>query len=218
MPIKARWSDIVHQPYSIVADLATIAGLACYGIAGLRLLDRYRTLLASQRSDDHRFVARWLSRAMGATLVLLPIWTGYALWDAVAPIGYVGLMGLYVAIAAFALYIGIKGWRHAALVGPVNSSATFQFAENARRTGRVRLFGASTGGNRRGINDGCLFFVRLPASSIEFDLPLIGYFPLQPQPDAGIVPDVAIATSIADVRAGRDPTMERAAEWLQQAS
>lgn len=118
MPIKTRWSDIVHQPYSIVADLATLAGLACYGIAGLRLLHRYRALLAGQRSDDHRFAARWLSRAMGATLLLLPVWAGYAAWDAVAPIGYVGLMGLYVAIAAFALYLGIEGWRHAALAFP----------------------------------------------------------------------------------------------------
>ncbi|WP_294329227.1 helix-turn-helix domain-containing protein [uncultured Sphingomonas sp.] len=118
LPVKQRWSDIVHQPYSIVADLATIAGLAWYGIAGLRLLRRYRALLAGQRSDDTRFAARWLSRAIGATLVLLPVWTGYALWDAIAPIGYVGLMGLYVAIAAFGLYLAIEGWRHAALPFP----------------------------------------------------------------------------------------------------
>ncbi len=118
MPLKQRWSDIVHQPYSVAADLATIVGLAWYGIAGLRLLHRYRGLLASQHSDDHRFAARWLSRAIGATLVLLPIWAGYALRDAIAPIGYVGLMGLYLAIAAFALYLGVEGWRHAALAFP----------------------------------------------------------------------------------------------------
>lgn len=104
----------------------------------------------------------------------------------------------------------------AALVGPVNSSATFQFAENARRSGRVRLFGAPTGGNRRGINGGCFFFVRLPASGIEFDLPLIGYFPLKPEPDAGILPDVTVAPSVADVAAGRDPVMTRAVQWALQ--
>lgn len=118
MPVKDRWSDIIHRPYSIAADLATITGLAYYGTAALRLLRRYRQLLAGQRSDDHRFAARWLSRAMGATLALLPVWTIYAIWDAVAPIGYVGLMGLYVAIATFALYIAIEGWRHAALPFP----------------------------------------------------------------------------------------------------
>lgn len=104
----------------------------------------------------------------------------------------------------------------AALVGPVNSSATFQFAENARRSGRVRLFGAPTGGNRRGINGGCFFFVRLPASGIEFDLPLIGYFRREPEPDAGIIPDETVLASIADIAAGRDPVLDRATGWLRQ--
>lgn len=104
----------------------------------------------------------------------------------------------------------------AALVGPVNSSATFQFAENAQRSGRVKLFGATTGGNRRGINGGCFFFVRLPGSGIEFDLPLIGYFRLKPAPDAGVVPDLAVTASIADVAAGFDPVMARATRWLHQ--
>ena len=118
MPIKERWSDIIHQPYSIATDAMTIVGLAWYGLAGMRLLHTYRALLAAQRSDDHRFAARWLSRAIGATLALLPVWAGYAAWDAIAPIGYVGLMGLYVTIAAFALYLGVEGWRHAALPFP----------------------------------------------------------------------------------------------------
>lgn len=102
----------------------------------------------------------------------------------------------------------------AALVGAVNSSATSQFAENTKRSGRVRLFGATTGGNQRGINGGCFFFVRLPASSIEFDLPLIGYFRLRPEPDAGISPDVAVLASVADIAADRDPVMLRAAVWV----
>ena len=105
----------------------------------------------------------------------------------------------------------------AALIGPVNSSATFGFAEKAKASGLVRLFGQTTGGNRRGINGGCYFFVRLPASGIEFDLPLIGYYSTVPQPDAGILPDVAVAPSVADIAAGRDPTLEAAAAWCRTA-
>lgn len=104
----------------------------------------------------------------------------------------------------------------AALVGPVNSSATFQFAESARRSGRVRLFGAPTGGNRRGINGGCFFFVRLPASGIEFDLPLIGYFRLVDEPDAGIKPDFVSMPSIADIAADRDPVLRHAVDWCRR--
>ncbi len=98
----------------------------------------------------------------------------------------------------------------AVLISPVNSSATFQFAALARRHNLARLYGSTTGGNRRGINGGCFFFVRLPASGLEFDLPLVGYFPAAPQPDAGLVPDVAVAATIADMIAGHDPVMARA--------
>ncbi len=104
----------------------------------------------------------------------------------------------------------------AALIGPVNSSATFQFAMRGKQTGLVKLFGSETGGNRRGINGGCFFFVRLPASGIEFDLPLVGYFPGTPQPDAGVTPDVLMPDTVADIVAGRDRTMEAALDWARR--
>lgn len=102
----------------------------------------------------------------------------------------------------------------AALVGPANSSATFRFAEKARATGLVRLFGRTTGGNRRGLNGGAYFFVRLPASGLEFDLPLIGYFPPGSPPDSGVEPDVAVPVTPADIASGRDPAMAAAARWI----
>ncbi len=106
----------------------------------------------------------------------------------------------------------------AALIGPVNSSATFQFASKAKLSGRIRLFGEPTGGNRRGINGGCFFFVRLPASGLEFDLPLIGYFPPGSPPDAGIVPDVRATATAADIAGGFDRPMSAAAEWITAGS
>ena len=104
--------------------------------------------------------------------------------------------------------------RTAALIGPVNSSATFQFADKARASGLVRLFGETTGGNQRGINGGCFFFVRLPASGIEFDLPLIGYFPSGHPPDAGLAPDVTVEQTAADLTKSYDRTLETAARWV----
>eukprot|EP01035_Chromulina_nebulosa_P029895 gene29895-39674_t len=102
----------------------------------------------------------------------------------------------------------------AALIGPVNSSATFGFAANARRSGRVRLFGETTGGNQRGINGGRFFFVRLPASGLEFDLPLIGYYPPGSPRDAGLAPDVMVAPTVADIAAGHDLALTAAAAWI----
>lgn len=101
----------------------------------------------------------------------------------------------------------------AALIGPANSSATFGFINAARTSGRIRLFGETTGGNRRGINGGGFFFTKLPASGIEFDLPLIGYFPTIPQPDAGIAPDVFIPSTADAITRRTDPVLDAAAIW-----
>jgi C-terminal processing protease CtpA/Prc len=99
------------------------------------------------------------------------------------------------------------------LTGPQNSSATFQFASRVRRAGLGKLVGGATGGNRRGINGGAYFFLRLPGG-LEVDLPLIGYFPRRPEPDAGLIPDIAVADSIADIAAGRDAVLARALSLL----
>lgn len=118
MSLKDAWAGIVLGPVNSIAWLGTAAGLAAYGALTLRLLGRYRVLLAGQRSDDGRYTARWLSRAVAAMLVLLPVWSIYAIWDAVSPLGYLALMGLHVAIAVFALYLAVEGWRHAGLRFP----------------------------------------------------------------------------------------------------
>jgi hypothetical protein len=96
------------------------------------------------------------------------------------------------------------------LVDWANSAATFSFAQRVKAAKVGRLVGETTGGNQRGHNGGAFFFVRLPASGLEFDLPLIGTFPLQPAPDAGLEPDVKVDVTAADIAAGRDAVMERA--------
>lgn len=94
------------------------------------------------------------------------------------------------------------------LIDSQNSSATFQFASCIKNNRLGRLIGAPTGGNQRGINGGAFFFLRLPASGLEADLPLIARFPLTPKPDAGITPDVAIALTRENIAAGRDAALE----------
>jgi hypothetical protein len=96
------------------------------------------------------------------------------------------------------------------LTSAENSSATFQFANLMKINRLGTLIGEQTGGNRRGINGGAFFFVRLPQSGLEFDLPVIGYFPPTLQPDAGIMPDFVVRETSADIAAGRDPVMTKA--------
>jgi hypothetical protein len=104
-------------------------------------------------------------------------------------------------------------WSHFAgrvfvLVDAANSSATFQFAQVVQRRHLGTLIGEPTGGNRRGINGGAFFFLRLPHSGIELDLPLIGTFPSTPEPDAGLIPDIVVPTRAADIAVGRDAVLE----------
>ena len=102
----------------------------------------------------------------------------------------------------------------AVLCDASNSSATFGFAQAVQESGVATLIGQPTGGNRRGINGGAFFFLKLPASDLEIDLPLIASFPTTPQPDAAIVPDVMVPTTADDILNDRDPQMAAAVRRL----
>lgn len=102
----------------------------------------------------------------------------------------------------------------AVLVSATCSSATFGFAQLVRQCGAATLIGTPTGGNRRGINGGRYFFLRLPETGFEVDLPLIGYFPARPQPDAGLVPYIVVRPTISALRSGVDETLARARRHL----
>jgi hypothetical protein len=100
------------------------------------------------------------------------------------------------------------------LTSAQNSSATFQFAALCRASGIGTLLGETTGGNQRGINGGAYFFARLPESGIEFDVPLVGYFPQGRLPDAGITPDISVSPTAKDISADHDRQMQVAIAHL----
>lgn len=102
----------------------------------------------------------------------------------------------------------------AVLTSAQNSSATFQFAQLVKQLRLGTLVGEVTGGNQRGINGGAFFFARLPDSGIEFDVPLIGYFPEGKMPDAGITPDIAVAMTAKAIESGDDPQLQAAVQHL----
>ena len=96
------------------------------------------------------------------------------------------------------------------LVDATNSSATFGFAKLVQARALATLVGAPTGGNLRGINGGAFFFLRLPASKIEIDVPLIGEFPERDLPDRGLLPDIEVVPSAADIARHVEVVMRRA--------
>ncbi len=96
------------------------------------------------------------------------------------------------------------------LVDAANSSATFQFALAVQRQKLGTLVGEPTGGSQRGINGGAFFFVRLPHSRLEVDLPLIGTFPDTPAPDSGVTPDIVVPITASDLAAKLDTQLQTA--------
>ncbi len=96
------------------------------------------------------------------------------------------------------------------LTSAENSSATFQFGQQVQQNRLGTLVGEPTGGNQRGINGGAFFFLRLPQSGLEADLPLIGYFPNGPRPDAGVMPDIRAMTTARDIALGKDVALDAA--------
>jgi AraC-like DNA-binding protein len=128
-PFKNEWMVASAPAYNIIVGGGGVIGLVLYARASLRHIDRYRAALARQRSDDHRFALVWLERAVRALLALTVVWAAYRLWDFVSPLSYRGLMGLYLAIAAFALFIAIEGWRHATAPFPRLSALETAAAE-----------------------------------------------------------------------------------------
>lgn len=107
------------------------------------------------------------------------------------------------------------------LVDAACSSATFQFAQTMKKHDLAMLVGQTTGGNQRGINGGAFFFLRLPNSGIEVDVPLIGTFPgddaaASQVADAGIEPDVLVTPSVADVAAGIDRELETVRRLIRE--
>lgn len=113
MPLKDRWAGIAFSVVAPILSLALIGSFAVHMAASVRLLRRYRAALVNVVGDDARFAARWLSTAIAAFAILWSMWAAMLIWDWFAPLGYTGLMWLYLMIASAALFLAIEGWRHA---------------------------------------------------------------------------------------------------------
>ncbi len=89
-----------------------------------------------------------------------------------------------------------------------NSSATYLMTKYAKQYNMGTIVGQTTGGNQRGITGGRMFFMNLPNSKIEIDIPLISDPIDYNIPDAGIEPDVTVERNVEDIVNGIDTEVE----------
>jgi Peptidase family S41 len=90
------------------------------------------------------------------------------------------------------------------LTDAANSSATLQFCQMAVANRIAGTFGETTGGNLRGINAEKFMFARLPATGLEVDVPLVGFFSGGNQPNGGLRPTYPIARTATAIGENTD--------------
>jgi len=88
-----------------------------------------------------------------------------------------------------------------------NSSAGYEMARNFRVAQLGKIVGETTGGSQQGINGGEFFFLTLPNSKFEIDLPLIYSYHANKE-DIGIKPDYEVNSSQRDISNGKDTQLE----------
>ncbi len=93
------------------------------------------------------------------------------------------------------------------MTSPVNSSAAFEFAWVFKQYEAGKIVGEKTGGTKQGLNGGRFFFLRLPYSRIEIDLPFI-YQAHTGQRDEGISPDYNVTLTQQDIYNGQDTQLD----------
>ncbi|MBA2619576.1 MAG: hypothetical protein H0U87_00070 [Acidobacteria bacterium] len=93
------------------------------------------------------------------------------------------------------------------LTDAVNSSSTFDMAWTFQANKLGVVVGEPTGGTKRGLNGGQMFFLRLPNSKFEIDLPIIHYYH-KGFADEGVTPDFVVRTTRADIQNGTDKQLE----------
>jgi len=95
-----------------------------------------------------------------------------------------------------------------------NSSAGYEMARNFKINKLGTLIGETTGGSQQGINGGKFFFLTLPHSKYEIDLPLIfNYHPAKP--DSGIVPDYQVMTTQQSIALKEDKQFQYALKLIK---
>ncbi|MDN3584643.1 S41 family peptidase [Mucilaginibacter flavus] len=89
-----------------------------------------------------------------------------------------------------------------------NSSTTFTLAKMFRMAHAGEIIGETTGGNQQGINGGQFFFLYLPESKIEVDIPLIWGAYTGNKADTGLQPDIAVSITAASVSRNDDAVLD----------
>jgi len=113
---------------------------------------------------------------------------------------------------------GYKGKSYL-LVDATNSSATHLMTMYVKEHQIATIIGQETGGNLKGTNGGYMFFMRLPNSRIEVDIPVFGINVNEDTPatyNGGVKPDIEVHKSVKDLINGVDTELAHTLKYIAQ--
>lgn len=134
MEAKRAWSNGIDERFiDPVIQVAALASLIAYSLLGLRLLARYRAWLAAHRSDDGLFAARSMRNVLAALAGVAALRLMFEVAERLlGPFNYFDVYPYYLALSAFAAFLGLEGWRNAARPFPPFSAEPPQPATRTR--------------------------------------------------------------------------------------
>lgn len=105
------------------------------------------------------------------------------------------------------------------LTGASNSSATHLMAAYAKQIDGITLVGQETGGNQLGTNGSFIFFLRLPNTRVEVDIPVVNMFVPSVSGqvrDGGIIPDIYVEKNDLDLVKNVDTELEAVLQLINK--
>ena len=112
---------------------------------------------------------------------------------------------------------GFKG-RAFLLTDASNSSATHLMAMYAKKIPNITIVGEETGGSVQGTNGNFIFFLRLPNSRIELDIPVVRMrVPLEyeTQHEGGVIPNILVEKQAPSLQDHSDYQLQKILELIR---
>ena len=136
LPLETKnwWDGVAHAP--IIAPtlrVATFVSLAVYGRLAWAVWADYRRWLRENVTDAVDFDPDWIRNFLIALGLVTLVWLGFFIANARDPSrNYFDQFWLYVIFSGLVIYLGVEGWRHAAMRYPVPAETVEEAAPAGR--------------------------------------------------------------------------------------
>ncbi|WP_303794327.1 helix-turn-helix transcriptional regulator [Sandarakinorhabdus limnophila] len=131
---KDWWDTVAHAP--IIAPMlrvATFISLAVYGRLAWRCWADYRRWLAENVTNAVDFNPDWIRNFLIALGLVTLVWLSFFIANVRDPSrNYFDQFWLYVIFSGLVIYLGVEGWRHAAMRDPVPTETVEEAAPAGR--------------------------------------------------------------------------------------